>query len=61
MLERYNPHRSNTVNNDISDFYPAFEWQNFKQSQHGISYVVKIKISGIGPEKKKKKKSGWRL
>lgn len=44
------PYRSNTVNNDISDLHPAFKWQHLKQSQHGISYVVKVKIPRIGPE-----------
>lgn len=38
------------MDNDISDLHPAFEWQHLKQSQHGISYVVKVKITRVGPE-----------
>lgn len=38
------------MNNDISDLHPAFEWQHLKQSQHGISYIVKVKITRVGPE-----------
>lgn len=37
------------MNDDISDLHPAFQWQNFKQRQHGISNIVKIKITRIGP------------
>lgn len=38
------------MNNDISDLHPAFEWQHLKESQHGVSYVVKVKIPRVGPE-----------
>lgn len=39
------------MNNNISYFYPTFEWQHLKQSQHSISYIIKVKVTRIGPEK----------
>lgn len=42
-------YRSNTVNNDISDLHPAFQGQHFKQSQHGVSHIVKVEITRVGP------------
>lgn len=44
-------YRPNSVNNDVSDLYPAFQGQNFKESQHSIADIVKVKISRICPGK----------
>ena len=41
------------MNDDISHFYPTLEWKHLKQSQHGISYIIKVKITRVGPVKAK--------
>lgn len=46
----YRPH---TMNNNIPHFHPAFQGEHFKQRQHSISHIVKIKIPRICPASQK--------
>lgn len=41
---------SRGIINSVSNDGPAFEGEDFKQSQHGISHIVKVKIPRITPE-----------
>lgn len=47
--DEWDLYRSDAMNYDISDFDPAFEGQDFKQSQHSIPHIVKVKVPRIGP------------
>lgn len=42
-------YRSNAVNDDVPNFHPSFERQHFKQSQHGVSHIVEVKVARVGP------------
>lgn len=46
----YRPH---TMNDNIPHFHPAFQGENFKQCQHSIPDIVKIKVPRICPESQK--------
>lgn len=45
-VRAYRPH---TMNNNVPHFHPAFQGQNFKQRQHCIAHVVKVKVPRICP------------
>lgn len=46
-------YRPYTMNNNISHFHPAFQGEDFKQGQHSIPHVVKIKVPRIRPAMQK--------
>lgn len=45
-LLTYWPH---AMNNNVPHFHPAFQGEDFKQRQHSVSHIVKIKIPRICP------------
>lgn len=46
-------YRTHTMNNNIPHFHPAFQGENFKQCQHSIAHIVKIKVPRIRPASQK--------
>lgn len=55
-VRAYRPH---TMNNNVPHFHPAFQGQNFKQCQHCIAHVVKVKVPRICPVGQKEEFSPW--